>query len=243
MGTSKAKRSQAKLGGQVGKDFRVVQMPVGQLRPHPRNYREHPDDQLAHIEASLRAHGFYRNVVAANDGTVLAGHGVLKAAKKLGLAELPVVTLPIGPDDPVAIQVMVGDNEIGALAEVNDRVLTDLLKEFRDRQENLLGTGFNDEQLAALALVTRNRDELADFSAAAAWVGLPGYETGSDDALQLVVSFKTEDDRARFVEQHKLRIDIRAVKRRTWSTRWPWTDREDKAAFAFQEEPARGEET
>ena len=37
------------------------------LTPHPRNYRAHPADQLAHIQASLQAHGFYRNIVLEQD--------------------------------------------------------------------------------------------------------------------------------------------------------------------------------
>lgn len=47
---------------------------IDELRAHPRNYRRHPDDQLAHIMRSIELHGFYRAVVIARDGTVLAGH-------------------------------------------------------------------------------------------------------------------------------------------------------------------------
>ena len=54
------------------------------LKPHPRNYRGHPEGQVAHLEQSLRDHGIYRNVVVANDNTILAGHGVIVAAQKLG---------------------------------------------------------------------------------------------------------------------------------------------------------------
>jgi ParB-like chromosome segregation protein Spo0J len=68
----------------------VEMVPIDELRPHPRNYRVHPEDQLAHVEHSMRTNGVYRNVVAARDGTILAGHGVVLAARKIGLAEVPV---------------------------------------------------------------------------------------------------------------------------------------------------------
>ena len=59
--------------------------PVSDLKPHPRNYKDHPDDQLEHIIESIKSTGFYRNIVIAQDGTILAGHGVVAAAKKMGL--------------------------------------------------------------------------------------------------------------------------------------------------------------
>jgi hypothetical protein len=67
---------------------------VDDLKPHPRNYRIHPEDQLQHIIRSIQEH-FYRNVVAAREGTILAGHGVVIAARKLGLSKVPVVRLAI----------------------------------------------------------------------------------------------------------------------------------------------------
>jgi len=85
------------------------------LLPHPKNYRLHPDDQLEHIAASIRQHGLYRNVVVARGGVILAGHGVVQAAGRLGLAELPVVDVDLDPDDPRALKILTGDNEIERL--------------------------------------------------------------------------------------------------------------------------------
>ena len=73
----------------------VRQVAISGLRPHPRNYREHPEDQLEHIKASIVENGFYRNVVAARDGTILAGHGVVLAATAMGLRKVPVIRLDL----------------------------------------------------------------------------------------------------------------------------------------------------
>lgn len=205
--------------------------PIAALRPHPRNYREHPEDQLEHIAASIRANGFYRNVVTAQDGTVLAGHGVVLASQKLGLEAVPVIRLPLDPEDPRAIAVLTGDNEIGSLAMVNDRVLTELLRELAHTDVGLLGTGFNEEQLTALAMVTRPQSELADANEAAEWLGMPEYGEPVE-VYKLIVSFATQEDRKRFCEEIKLRVDKEQV--RAWSTWWPWKDRIDLASTKFE---------
>ena len=127
-------------------------VPIDDLRPHPRNYRAHPEDQLAHIVASIREHGFYRNVVATRDGTVLAGHGVVAASRQLGLPSVPTIRLDVEPDDPRALRVLTGDNAIAALANDDDQVLAELLRELHDADgiEGLLGTGFDDRMLTSL---------------------------------------------------------------------------------------------
>lgn len=202
------------------------------LKPHPRNYRSHPDDQLLHIGESLKLHGFYRNVVITRDGTILAGHGVVEAAKRVGIADIPVFRLDLDPDDPKAIKVVVGDNELGRFAENNDRMLTELLKEIADVDPaGLLGTGYDEKQLAALLLVTRPATEIRNLDEAAEWVGMPEYDEGSAQ-IKLVVTFKTEEDRKRFVDDHDLRVD--KIAGLTWSTRWPWTEREDVAGIRFE---------
>ena len=94
---------------------------IDKLKNHPKNYREHPDDQLAHLMKSIEQQGFYRNIVVAKDYTILAGHGVVKASRKLGLKEVPVVRLDIDANSTKALKVLAGDNELGRLAEVNDR--------------------------------------------------------------------------------------------------------------------------
>jgi len=208
---------------------------VDSLRPHERNYREHPDDQLDHIVHSIQEHGFYRNVVVAKDGTILAGHGVVQAAKKLGMETIPVIRLAVTANDPQAIRVLTGDNEISALAEVDDRLLSELLRELREASDGgLLGTGYDEKMLANLVLVTRPLDEIEDFDAAAAWAGLPEYEQ-QGQSPQLILSFQSDDERAAFVEKLGVEMDrtldygLKNYNTKTWSLRWPLEARADRA--------------
>lgn len=206
--------------------------PIESLKPHPRNYRNHPDDQLEHIVASLKQHGFYRNVVVAKDDTILAGHGLVMAAKKLGLSKVPVIRLDVEPDSPVALKVLTGDNELVRFAEVDDRVLTDLLKEIRDL-DTLLGTGFDDNMLAALTFNTRPASELNSLNETAEWLGMPEYENGSPP-IRIVITFPSVEEQKRFAAEHALTID--KMTGNTWSTRWPYTEKEDVAGLKFERE-------
>jgi hypothetical protein len=202
------------------------------LTPHPRNYRKHPADQIAHLAQSMREHGFYRNVVVARDGTILAGHGVAEAAREAGLTEVPVVRLPIAPDDPRAIKLLVADNEVGHLAEQDDRALTELLKQISEKDAGLIGTGYDEAMLANLLYVTRPRDEIQDFDAAAHWAGLPEY-FANEKPFTVVVSCETEQEREQFIEH--LGAVVVYKKGRTYSIRWPLVAaREDPASLSFE---------
>lgn len=209
----------------------VETVPLSSLSPHPRNYRDHPDDQLDQIEASIRSSGFYRNIVIARDGTILAGHGVALTAERMGLEEVPVVRLDIDPDSPTAMRVLISDNEIGKGADSDDRMLTELLRDLANDADGLPGTGYTEEQLAALLMVTRSEREIRNMDAAAEWVGMPDYELGGGAEIKLVITFPTDEDRERFVEEQGLRIDKK--ERQTWGTRWPWADRHDTSNIRF----------
>jgi ParB-like chromosome segregation protein Spo0J len=73
------------------------------LKPHPRNYQQHPDYQLRHIMKSIETHGFYRNVVVTADNTILAGHGVVEAATRLGIDKIPVHKVDLDANDTKSI--------------------------------------------------------------------------------------------------------------------------------------------
>ena len=205
-------------------------VPLTELRPHPRNYREHPGDQLDHLIESIREHGLYRNIAIARDGTILAGHGVAKAARKMGLETIPVLRLDIDPDDPRALKLLAGDNEIANLAEIDDRALTELLREVREFDvDGLLGTGYDEKQLASLLMVTRPQSEIEDFNEAAEWVGMPDYEV-IPKTLKISVSFKTTTDRADFIE----RLGLKGMTDKTICTWWPQKPRNDLDSIMFE---------
>jgi len=71
----------------------VVYRPVESLAPSRRNARTHPKRQVEQIVASIQAFGFTNPIPIDPDGTVIAGHGRLLAAKEMALAEVPTITI------------------------------------------------------------------------------------------------------------------------------------------------------
>lgn len=207
------------------KKFEPELVALDSLKEHPKNYRGHSDDQIAHIEASIRKNGIYKNVVVAKDGTILAGHGVVKTARKMKLKEIPVIRLPIAPDSTEALRVLAGDNEISRLAEVNDRELSEILKRIKD-SAGLDGTGYDEMMLANLVMVTRHESEIKDINEAAEWVGMPAYEEAQSE-FKLTINFKNQKDRDKFLE---LIGQPKANKTRLW---WPAKTKSDSKSIRF----------
>ena len=113
-----------------------------------------------------------------------AGHAVVEACKGLGIEQVPVIRLPLKPDDPRALRVLTGDNEISRGGDVDDRLLAEILREIAHDEDGLLGTGFDEMQLANLVYVTRAAEEISTFDAAKEWVVLPALsETTTVEAL------------------------------------------------------------
>lgn len=168
--------------------FKTVLTPIAKLKAHPKNYQKHPKEQIKHLKESIRKNGFYRNVVVARDFTILAGHGVVQAAKELGKKQIPVIKLAIEPDSPEAMRVLTGDNEIHRLAQVDESALTDLLKSLTGMKGvSLLGTGLDPTML------TPPTDPTAH------WAGMPEFKQEDKTAYRhIVVNFKSDRDAQEF---------------------------------------------
>jgi len=207
---------------------------VDSLRPHPRNYKFHPETQLEHIGGSLEEFGQYRNVVCARDGTILAGHGVWESAKRKGAKRIKVVRLPIEPTDSRALKVIALDNELPRFAESDDRALSEMLRDLvkEGGEIALFGTGFDTTMLAAFTMVTRPASEIADMNAAAQWVGMPEYRP-EGEPLRVVVQLANEADREAFMKA----IGATTINKKTqpvWSIWWPERQKDDLSSVRFE---------
>ncbi len=120
---------------------------VSTLQPHPRNYRRHPEHQLALLRESLRVHGQQKPVVVTPDGTILAGHGLVEAARAEGWTELAVHVY----DGPYPEAYLSLDNRASDLAEDDEAALAELLKDL-DAQDQLTAAGWEPEDLRELLL-------------------------------------------------------------------------------------------
>ena len=89
----------------------VTYRPVGDLIPDPRNARTHPKRQIEQLKASIGAFGFTNPILADPEGHIIAGHGRLQAAKALGFAEVPTITLS-GLSETQKRALRIADNKI-----------------------------------------------------------------------------------------------------------------------------------
>src|SRR6266480_5299201 len=102
----------------------VTYRAVGSLKPDPRNARTHSTRQVEQIIASIREFGFTNPILLDPEGSVIAGHGRLRAAKSMGLAEVPTIEL-VGLSEAQKRALRLADNNIALNAGWD----LDLLKE------------------------------------------------------------------------------------------------------------------
>ena len=130
------------------KENRVILL--AKLKPHPRNYRSHPESQIAKLVASLQRFGQGRSIVC-QDGPesylIVAGHGIVEAAKKLGYTELRADILPADWTPEQVSGYLVADNLHSQEAQDDDALLAQLLQEQADAGYDLASLGTDDETL------------------------------------------------------------------------------------------------
>jgi ParB-like chromosome segregation protein Spo0J len=76
-----------------GQPLQIEQVAVSALIPYARNSRTHSDEQVAQIAASIREFGFTNPVLIDADSGIIAGHGRVMAARKLGMDTVPCLRL------------------------------------------------------------------------------------------------------------------------------------------------------
>lgn len=128
---------------------RIEHWPIDKLLPYVRNARQHSDEQIAQIAASIAEFGFVNPILTGADGVLVAGHGRLAAARKLGLPTVPVVVLDhLTPTQRRAL--VLADNRLAELATWDDALLRVELEALQDEGFDLDLTGFDADALAEL---------------------------------------------------------------------------------------------
>lgn len=112
------------------------------LIPDPRNARTHPKRQIDQIVASIRSFGFINPILIDPEDRIIAGHGRLRAAKALDLAEVPTVALA-GLSDTQKRALRLADNKIALGAGWDIDLLKVELAELAVLDVDLSVTGFS----------------------------------------------------------------------------------------------------
>ncbi|WP_205231533.1 site-specific DNA-methyltransferase [Azospira oryzae] len=156
----------------------IERWPTEKLVPYARNARTHSEEQVAQIAASIVEFGFTNPILAGSDGVIVAGHGRLAAAQKLGLDTVPVVVLDhLTPTQRRAL--IIADNRIAENAGWDDAMLRNELQSLQEDGFNLDITGFDADALAEImageeTTVDGNTDEDAIPELSETTISRPG---------------------------------------------------------------------
>jgi ParB-like chromosome segregation protein Spo0J len=124
-------------------------MAVDALVPYARNTRTHSDAQVAQLAAGITEFGFTNPVLIDADGGIIAGHGRVMAARKLGMAEVPCIRLGHLTEAQKRAYI-IADNKLAMNAGWDESMLA---LEFADLKEigvDLALTGFDLQDIDAL---------------------------------------------------------------------------------------------
>lgn len=125
--------------------YRLI--PTADLIPYARNSRTHSDAQVAKIASSIREFGFINPVVTDGKNGIVAGHGRVMAAQKLGLKEIPCVEASHLTEAQKRAYI-IADNRMALDAGWDAEMLKVELGELQGLDFNLALTGFNPDEIA-----------------------------------------------------------------------------------------------
>lgn len=131
------------------KEMQYYLADVSELIPYVRNARTHSEAQVAQIAASIREFGFLSPILVAEDNTILAGHGRLAAAQKLGLKKVPCVKENHLTETQKRAYI-IADNKLSLNAGWDNELLAVELSELEGADFNLDLLGFDEVELSSI---------------------------------------------------------------------------------------------
>lgn len=130
---------------------------VEDLIPYARNARTHSDEQVSRIAGSIQEFGWTNPILVDGTNGILAGHGRLAAARKLGMSEVPVIELA-GLSKTQKRAYILADNKLALDAGWDDELLKVELEELKLEGVELDDIGFSSEELDDLLTVDDSDD-------------------------------------------------------------------------------------
>jgi len=127
----------------------IEHLEIEGLIPYARNSRTHSDEQVAQIAASIKEFGFTNPVLIDSDGGIIAGHGRVKAARKLGIADVPCIRLGHLTEAQKRAYV-IADNKLALNAGWDNEMLQVEFADLKELDFDLELTGFTLDEISEL---------------------------------------------------------------------------------------------
>ena len=136
---------------------------IGEIIPYARNSRTHSEEQVAQIAASIKEFGWTNPVLIDEENGIIAGHGRLAAARKLGHTQIPVIELT-GLSEAQKRAYVIADNKLALNAGWDTEMLVNELRDLEGMDIDLALTGFSADELNDMLAV--KEEGLTDEDAA-----------------------------------------------------------------------------
>jgi len=193
-------------------------LPIGKIKENPKNPRTITDANFEKLVKSIKEFPKMlelRPLVVDENNIVLGGNMRLKACKKVGLKKIPVICV----DDLTEEQkeeFIIKDN-VG----FGDWDWMELDKNWDSQKMNDWG----------LAIWT-DVDTIEKVDESEEYIGMPDFEV-QDSPFKVTINFATEGDREKFAKEYKMEMVKKTTP--TWTTWWPFKDRDDLASVKFED--------
>lgn len=129
--------------------MKIQEIEIEKLIPYARNSRTHSDEQVAQIAASIKEFGWTNPILVDGEAGIIAGHGRLAAARKLGLKKIPVIELShLSSTQKKAL--IIADNKLALNAGWDNDMLALEFEELELEGFDLALTGFDEKEIDAL---------------------------------------------------------------------------------------------
>lgn len=125
---------------------KLTMRPVAELIPYARNAREHSEEQIQNLRASLREFGFVAPLLIDANDNILAGHGRLLAARAEGMTEVPCVLVEHLTDVQRRAYIL-ADNRLAEQASWDAELVSLELQELKEAGYDLDLTGFDEDDI------------------------------------------------------------------------------------------------
>ena len=129
--------------------MKITQKKIDSLIPYINNSRTHSDEQVAQIAASIKEFGWTNPILVDGDNSIIAGHGRLLAARKLGYKEVPTIELADLTETQKKAYI-IADNRLALNAGWDNELLTIELNDLLADGFALELLGFDPKELDAL---------------------------------------------------------------------------------------------
>lgn len=191
---------------------KIEQRSVESLEPYSKNPRTHSDDQIEKIVRSIIAFGFTNPILVDGGNGIIAGHGRLAAAKRLGMESVPVIELShLTPAQKRAY--VIADNRLALEAGWDEALLKEEIEALRDEDFDLSLTGFNDPEISGILL----EKEFGETDPHAEWTGMPDYDQSELPSYhKVMMRFASAEDMAAFA-----RLIDQTISQRTHNLWYP----------------------